>query len=95
MKKLWHVLPVIISGLWTQVAFAQSGSQERAVTEFNGLADFMVKVMTGPASKVLALVFLLIGVWKIIHQEYGAAVGCVLALLALVFLPNFLGIFGG
>jgi hypothetical protein len=77
------------STVWAQ----SSGAQDKASEEFNNLAGFMVKVMTGPASKVLALVFLLVAIWTIIHKDYGAAVGCVLALLALVFLPNFLKIF--
>ena len=75
------------------VVWAQSGAEDKASDEFNNLAGFIVKVMTGPASKVLALVFLLVAIWMIVHKDYGAAVGCVLALLALVFLPNFLNIF--
>lgn len=70
-----------------------SGAQDKASDEFNNLAGFIVKIMTGPASKVLALVFLLVAIWKIIHKDYGAAVGCVLALLGLIFLPQFLNIF--
>lgn len=93
MKKTGGLLGLIM--VWTANVWAQSGSEERTVTEFNGMAEFMVKVMTGPVAKILALVFLLVGVWKIINKDYGAAVGCVLALLALVFLPNLLGIFGG
>ncbi|MBF0594614.1 MAG: hypothetical protein HQL22_06575 [Candidatus Omnitrophica bacterium] len=77
------------STVWAQ----QTGAQDKANDEFNNLAGFVVKVMTGPASKILALVFLLVAIWKIVHKDYGAAVGCVLALLALVFLPNFLNIF--
>ncbi len=77
------------SAVWAQT----SGAEDKASEEFNNLAGFMVKVMTGPASKVLALIFLIVAIWKIVHKDYGAAVGCVLALLALVFLPNFLNIF--
>ena len=76
-------------------AFAQSsnGAQDKTAEEFNNLASFMIKVMTGPVAKIMALVFLIVGIWKIIHKDYGAAVGCVLALLVLVFLPQFLNIF--
>lgn len=77
------------SRVWAQ----SSGAEDKASDEFNNLASFMVKVMTGPASKVLALIFLIVAIWKIVNKDYGAAVGCVLALLALVFLPNFLNIF--
>ena len=96
MKKL---LGLLTGFLWaglgaSRIVWAQAtGAEDKASDEFNNLAGFMVKVMTGPASKVLALVFLLVAIWKIIHKDYGAAVGCVLALLALVFLPNFLKIF--
>jgi hypothetical protein len=82
---------VLLAG--TSARAQSSGIEDKASDEFNNLAGFMVKVMTGPASKILALVFLLVAIWKIIHKDYGAAVGCVLALLALVFLPNFLKIF--
>lgn len=77
------------SSVWAQ----SSGAEDKASEEFNNLATFMVKVMTGPASKILALLFLIVAIWKIVHKDYAAAIGCVLALLALVFLPNFLKIF--
>ncbi|MBF0618743.1 MAG: hypothetical protein HQL19_01090 [Candidatus Omnitrophica bacterium] len=96
MKKL----RVLLSGfLWAglsmySMVWAQSsGAEDKASEEFNGLATFMVKVMTGPVSKVLALVFLIVAIWNIVHKQYGVAIGCVMALLALVFLPNFLSIF--
>ncbi|MBF0387726.1 MAG: hypothetical protein HQL20_07710 [Candidatus Omnitrophica bacterium] len=85
---LWAGLSAY-SAVWAE----STGAQDRANEEFNNLAGFMVKVMTGPASKVLALIFLIVAIWKIVHKDYGAAVGCVLALLALVFLPNFLNLF--
>ncbi len=78
---------------YTTVWAQASGAEDRASEEFNNLAVFIVKVMTGPASKVLALIFLLVAIWKIVHKDYGSAVGCVLALLVLVFLPNFLKVF--
>ena len=51
--------------------------------------------MTGPVAKIVALILLLVGIWMIVHKDYGAAVGCVIALLALVFLPQILSVFGG
>ena len=74
-------------------AWADGGNEDKASSEFNDLATFIAKVMTGPASKILALIFLVVAIWKIIHKDYGAAAGCVLALLALVFMPHFLEIF--
>lgn len=76
-----------------QMALAQTDTQEKTAEQFDGLAAFIVKIMTGPASKILALVFLIAGIWKIVHKDYGAAIGCILALLALVFMPQFLKIF--
>lgn len=86
--------------LWIQCSvatavWAQAASEEAVKTEFNGLAKFIVSVVTGPLAKILALVFLLVAIWKIIHKDYGAAVGCVIALLVLVFLPQLLSVFGG
>ncbi len=90
-----NVAGMIVPALLTVTeVFAQSnGAQEKTTEEFNNLAAFMIKVMTGPVAKILALLFLIVGIWKIIHKDYGAAVGCVLALLALVFLPQFLSVF--
>jgi type IV secretory pathway VirB2 component (pilin) len=74
---------------------AQStGMEAETKTQFDNLAQFIVAVMTGPVAKILALVLLIAGIWQIIHRDYGSAVGCVIALLALVFLPQLLGIFG-
>ncbi len=63
-------------------------------TQFDNLSQFIVTVMTGPVAKIIALILLLVGIWKIINRDYGTAVGCVIALLALVFLPQILGVFG-
>jgi type IV secretory pathway VirB2 component (pilin) len=77
------------------MSYAQeSGMETETRTQFDNLSKFMVSVMTGPVAKIVALVLLLVGIWKIVHKDYGAAVGCVMALLALVFLPQILGIFG-
>jgi type IV secretory pathway VirB2 component (pilin) len=75
-------------------AFAQEAAQQKTVEEFGNMATFMTKVMTGPVAKVFALVFLIAGIWKIVNKDYGSAIGCVLALLALIFLPQLLSIFG-
>ena len=74
--------------------FAQEAMMDDTKTQFNALSGFIVTVMTGPVAKIIALVLLLVGIWMIIHKDYGAAVGCVIALLALVFLPQILGVFG-
>jgi type IV secretory pathway VirB2 component (pilin) len=83
--------------VWLTPAMAgaqESGMETEAKTQFDNLSRFIVTVMTGPVAKIIALVLLLVGIWKIIHKDYGAAVGCVIALLALVFLPQLLGVFG-
>jgi len=85
----------IVAWLSPVAAWAQgSGMETETKTQFDNLSAFIVTVMTGPVAKIIALVLLLVGIWKIIHKDYGSAVGCVIALLALVFLPQLLGIFG-
>lgn len=86
MVWMWS-LPVLG---WAQ----ESGMEGEAKTQFDNLSRFIVSVMTGPVAKIIALVLLLAGIWTIIHKDYGTAVGCVIALLALVFLPQILGVFG-
>ena len=96
MKKLMIRTAGLISLLVMscRCAWADTGGNEdKASTEFDNLATFIAKVMTGPASKILALIFLVVAIWKIINKDFGAAAGCVLALLALVFMPHFLNIF--
>ncbi len=74
---------------------AQSGGMEdETKQQFDNLSKFIVTVMTGPVAKIIALVLLIVGIWRIINKDYGTAVGCVIALLALVFLPQILNIFG-
>lgn len=86
---------VILLFLVSTLAQAQeSGMEAETKTQFDNLSKFIVTVMTGPVAKVVALVLLLVGIWKIVTKDYGAAVGCVIALLALVFLPQLLSIFG-
>jgi len=83
--------------LWLSPVMAQaqeSGMEAETKTQFDNLSKFIVTVMTGPVAKIIALILLLVGIWKIIHKDYGSAVGCVIALLALVFLPQLLGVFG-
>ena len=76
-------------------AYAQeSGMETETKTQFENLSKFIVVVMTGPVAKIIALILLLVGIWKIINKDYGSAVGCVMALLALVFLPQILSVFG-
>lgn len=88
---------VMLLAVWLNPAmvWAQaSGMEAETKTQFDNLSTFIVTVMTGPVAKVIALILLLVGIWKIVHKDYGSAVGCVIALLALVFLPQLLGIFG-
>ncbi|MBF0485813.1 MAG: hypothetical protein HQL16_04790 [Candidatus Omnitrophica bacterium] len=80
-------------------ALAQSSQTTEAAqattkTEFGNLSAFIVTIITGPVAKIIALVLLLVGIWKIINKDYGTAVGCILALLVLIFLPQILTIFG-
>lgn len=88
----WGLIAVWLSPAtgWAQDA----GMETETRTQFDNLSKFIVTVMTGPVAKIIALVLLLVGIWKIIHKDYGSAVGCVIALLALVFLPQLLGVFG-
>ncbi len=74
-------------------ALAQEATENAVKTELNSLAKFIIAVVTGPIAKILALLFLVAAIWKIVHKDYGSALGCVLALLALVFLPQILGVF--
>ncbi len=78
----------------TLVLAQESGMEAETKTQFDNLSQFIVTVMTGPVAKIIALILLLVGIWKIINRDYGTAVGCVIALLALVFLPQILGVFG-
>lgn len=90
-----------ISGILTMIVVAatrawaqQSGMEDETKQQFDNLSKFIVTVMTGPVAKIIALVLLLVGIWRIINKDYGTAVGCVIALLALVFLPQILNVFG-
>ena len=95
MKKLRGWISTVMVFCGGALGRAQgSGMEAETKTQFDNLSQFIVTVMTGPVAKVIALVLLLVGIWKIIHKDYGSAVGCVIALLALVFLPQLLGIFG-
>ena len=92
-SKGWVAMAMVFLG--GTMSQAQDAAMETETkTQFDNLSKFIVLVMTGPVAKIIALILLLVGIWKIIHKDYGAAVGCVIALLALVFLPQILGIFG-
>jgi type IV secretory pathway VirB2 component (pilin) len=95
MKRVIRWTGVVAAWLSPIAAWAQeSGMETETKTQFDNLSKFIVTVMTGPVAKIIALILLLVGIWKIIHKDYGSAVGCVIALLALVFLPQLLGVFG-
>jgi type IV secretory pathway VirB2 component (pilin) len=95
MKRIIRWMALVAVWLSPVMAFAQeSGMETETKTQFDNLSKFIVTVMTGPVAKIIALILLLVGIWKIIHKDYGSAVGCVIALLALVFLPQLLGVFG-
>jgi type IV secretory pathway VirB2 component (pilin) len=95
MKRVTRWWGMIVVWLSSSMALAQeSGMETETKTQFDNLSKFIVTVMTGPVAKIIALILLLVGIWKIIHKDYGSAVGCVIALLALVFLPQMLGVFG-
>jgi type IV secretory pathway VirB2 component (pilin) len=87
----------VVIAVWLRSAAAwaqESGMEAETKDQFDNLSKFIITVMTGPVAKIIALILLLVGIWKIIHKDYGSAVGCVIALLALVFLPQLLGVFG-
>ena len=89
MKQLIRGAVLIAAWLNPVAGWAQeSGMETETRTQFDNLSKFIVTVMTGPVAKIIALVLLLVGIWKIIHKDYGSAVGCVIELLALVFLPQ-------
>lgn len=89
------LLGVSLSVLSSGLAYAQSSDpvQTQAKDQFNNMATFFIDVLSGPLAKVFALVFLIAGIWKIVNKEYGAAFGCVIALLALIFMPQLLSMF--
>lgn len=78
---------------YTTFVLAQGVAENDVKTELNSLAKFIIAIVTGPIAKILALLFLVAAIWKIVHKDYGSALGCVLALLVLVFLPQILGVF--
>ena len=95
MERIIRWSGVIAAWLVPVAAWAQeSGMETETKSQFDNLSKFIVTVMTGPVAKVIALVLLLVGIWKIIHKDYGSAIGCVIALLTLVFLQQILGVFG-
>ena len=95
MKRVIRWAGSVAAWLSPVAAWAQaSGMETETKTQFDNLSEFIVTVMTGPVAKVIALVLLLVGIWKIMNKDYGSAAGCVIALLALVFLPQLLGVFG-
>ena len=95
MRKFLQQGSVVVMMFLAGTARAQeSGMETETKTQFDNLSKFIVTVMTGPVAKIVALILLLVGIWKIVHKDYGAAIGCVIALLALVFLPQILNVFG-
>ncbi len=95
MKRIFYQGSVMAMLMFASAVRAQeSGMETETKTQFDNLSKFIVTVMTGPVAKIVALILLLVGIWKIVHKDYGAAVGCVIALLALVFLPQILNVFG-
>ncbi len=95
MRRIFqHGSAMVMMFLASMARAQESGMETETKTQFDNLSKFIVTVMTGPVAKIVALILLLVGIWKIVHKDYGAAIGCVIALLALVFLPQILNVFG-
>jgi len=65
--------------------YAAVGNEEEVVNDF---ADFLIKILTGPISKILAAVILISGVWALLQGRTNVAVACAFAFLILMFLPK-------
>lgn len=72
-------------------ALALSG-EVQVVNEF---AEFLITILTGPVSKILAAVILITGVVNLFQGKTNIAVGCAFAFLVLMFLPKLLESFKG
>lgn len=76
-------------GLATQNAYAQL-AEEVVVNDF---ADYVVRLVDNPISKILAVIILITAVFYLFQAEYGKAVAAALAFGILIFLPQIITTF--
>ena len=88
-----YVLAGMILTLWNDFVWAQDATQTAATTAFNNNSDWMISVITGPICKVIAAFFLLAGIGKLMKQELLGALGCGVAFMVLVLMPQILAMF--
>lgn len=83
----WGVLFMSVLAIVVPIVYAQSsgGNEEKVVNEF---ADFMIKILSGPVSKIIATVLLLSAVVSLLKGNQGAAIACAVAFLILMFVPQ-------
>ena len=79
--------------LWNDLVFAQDATTTAATTAFNNTVTWLLSMIEGPFSKILGIIILLFGIWGLINQKIGWALGCFLAFLILVYLPNLISCF--
>jgi len=91
-KKIFIMLgffSVLGLGVVTQQAYAQL-AEEAVVTDF---ADFMVRIIDSPISKILAVVILITAVVYLFRGDYAKAVAAGFAFAILIFLPQIIATF--
>ena len=88
----WALMGTMLS-LWNDLVFAQDATTTAATTAFNNNATWLLSMIEGPFSKILGIIILLIGIWGLINQKIGWALGCFLGFLILVYLPNLISCF--
>ncbi len=79
--------------LWNDFVFAQDATQTAATSAFNNNSDWMISIITGPICKVVACFFLFAGIWKLTEQKVLEALGCGIAFMILVLMPQILSMF--
>ena len=86
------VLSCLFLGVFTLAApcvFAQinTGQEQKVVADF---ADFLITILTGPVSKILAAVLLIAGVIALLNGKQGVAIACGFGFMILMFIPKIL-----
>ena len=86
----WGVMLLLLGVVFLSIApfaLAQSsdGHAEQTVNEF---ADFWTKMLTGPVSKIIAILLLVAAVLALFKGQPAAAIMCGVGFLVLMFIPR-------
>ncbi len=85
LTKVFFILGLIVLANCFCLGGAFAQGEEEVVNDF---ADFMIDILTGPVSRILAAFILVTGVFNLIRGRQDIAVACALAFAILIFLPT-------